>query len=111
MSIHRQVHQFPRGPAPGARNRLGVARAHGRRCSRADSRHDGRRQLAHGVSRRDAERLQPAGAITAANANPGADTVVLSAGTYTLAIPGTGEDANATGDLDLTDDLTLQGAD
>ena len=55
--------------------------------------------------------MQPAGAITAANANPGADTVVLSAGTYTLAIPGTGEDANATGDLDLTDDLTLQGAD
>jgi hypothetical protein len=51
------------------------------------------------------------GAITAANANPGADTVVLPSGTYTLTIAGTGEDANATGDLDVTDDLALQGAD
>ena len=51
------------------------------------------------------------GAITVANANPGADTVVLPSGTYTLTIAGTGEDANATGDLDVTDDLALQGAD
>ena len=46
-----------------------------------------------------------------ANASPGADTVVLPSGTYTLTIAGTGEDANATGDLDVTDDLALQGAD
>ena len=51
------------------------------------------------------------GAVTVANANPGADTVVLPSGTYTLTIAGTGEDANATGDLDVTDDLALQGAD
>ena len=50
------------------------------------------------------------GAISAANSSPGADTVVLPSGTYTLTLAGTGEDANATGDLDVTDDLTLQGA-
>src|SRR5262245_14986305 len=51
------------------------------------------------------------GAITTANGNPGADTIVLPSGTYTLTITGTGEDANATGDLDVTDDLVLQGED
>ncbi|MBI4034772.1 MAG: CSLREA domain-containing protein [Candidatus Chisholmbacteria bacterium] len=49
-------------------------------------------------------------AITAANALPGADTIILPASTYTLSLAGTGEDANATGDLDITDDLTLNGA-
>jgi hypothetical protein len=51
------------------------------------------------------------GAITAANGNPGADVITLPAGTYTLTIAGAGEDANATGDLDITDDLTINGAD
>jgi CSLREA domain-containing protein len=49
-------------------------------------------------------------AIQEANALPGADTITLPAGTYTLAIAGAGEDAAATGDLDITDDLTLTGA-
>lgn len=49
-------------------------------------------------------------AIIAANALPGPDVIVLPAGVYTLAIPGAGEDAAATGDLDITDDLTVQGA-
>ncbi len=41
----------------------------------------------------------------------GADTIVLPAGNYVLAIPpGTGEDAAATGDLNVLDDLTLVGA-
>jgi CSLREA domain-containing protein len=58
-------------------------------------------------------------AITAANADvavdgcaagSGADTIDAPAGTYTLSIAGTLEDANATGDLDVTDDLTISGA-
>ena len=48
-------------------------------------------------------------AIVAANAAGGADTIDLPAGTYTLSIAGAGEDAAATGDLDITDDLTITG--
>jgi CSLREA domain-containing protein len=59
-------------------------------------------------------------AITAANtdaayggctAGNGADTITLPAGWYyyTLTIAGTGEENNATGDLDITDDLTING--
>lgn len=49
-------------------------------------------------------------AIQETNSLPGADTITLPAGTYTLSIPGADEDAAATGDLDITDDLTLTGA-
>ena len=49
-------------------------------------------------------------AIIAANANPGADTITLPAGTYTLTIAGAGEDGGATGDLDILGDLTINGA-
>jgi CSLREA domain-containing protein len=62
-------------------------------------------------------------AITAANsdtasgstegecdAGSGADTITLPAGTYTLTIAGAGEDSNATGDLDITSDITINGA-
>lgn len=38
-------------------------------------------------------------AVSAANANPGA--VLVPSGTYTLTIPGAGEDLNATGDIDI----------
>ena len=40
----------------------------------------------------------------------GADVIVLPTGTYTLTISGAGEDANATGDLDIldADGLTIQ---
>jgi len=48
-------------------------------------------------------------AIQEANALAGADTIVLKAEKYYLTIPGTGEDAAATGDLDITDDLTIKG--
>ena len=49
-------------------------------------------------------------AIIASNNDSGvADTIALSAGTYTLAIAGTGEDAAATGDLDILDPLTITG--
>jgi len=42
--------------------------------------------------------------------SPGLDTIVVPAGTYTLTIAGTGEDASETGDLDLKDTVTIQGA-
>jgi CSLREA domain-containing protein len=59
------------------------------------------------------EAIQAANTDTAVDACPagsGADTIVLPAGTYTLAIAGAGEDVNATGDFDITADLTIQGA-
>ncbi len=49
-------------------------------------------------------------AIQETNALAGPDIITLPAGTYTLSIPGADEDAAATGDLDITDDLTLTGA-
>src|SRR5262245_38134727 len=49
-------------------------------------------------------------AIRAANASPGTDTITLPAGAYTLALTGIGENAGATGDLDITESLTLNGA-
>jgi CSLREA domain-containing protein len=49
-------------------------------------------------------------AINAANAAPGADTVMVPAGAYTLARAGNDEDAGDTGDLDVTEELTVVGA-
>lgn len=49
-------------------------------------------------------------AIVAANGNDEADNITLGAGTHVLTITGTYEDACATGDLDITDTLTIQGA-
>lgn len=48
-------------------------------------------------------------AIQEANALPGPDSIILDDSTYLLTIPGTGEDACATGDLDITDDLVIKG--
>ncbi|HEX4960280.1 MAG TPA: CSLREA domain-containing protein [Thermoanaerobaculia bacterium] len=48
-------------------------------------------------------------AILAANQNPGEDVILLHAGTYTLTIPGSGEDLGATGDLDVLGNLILLG--
>jgi len=45
-------------------------------------------------------------ACTAGDA--GADTINLAAGTYTLDVVGATEDAAATGDLDVLDDLTIE---
>lgn len=44
-------------------------------------------------------------------AGSGADTIALDAGTYALTVIGAGEDAAATGDLDITSDITITGAD
>ena len=49
-------------------------------------------------------------AVIAANASGGADIITLPAGTYTLTIGGRGEDAAATGDLDINNSLTINGA-
>lgn len=48
-------------------------------------------------------------AIMAANASPGEDTIVLSNGTYALALQGPGEDAARTGDLDIHGNVTIIG--
>ena len=53
-------------------------------------------------------------AIQESNALPGADDISLPvpdlAGAYALGITGAGEDAGATGDLDITDDVTITGS-
>lgn len=49
-------------------------------------------------------------AVDGCVAGSGADTVIVPTGTYSLTIPGVNEVANASGDLDILDDLTLQGA-
>jgi CSLREA domain-containing protein len=49
-------------------------------------------------------------AVIAANASPGNDTVVVPAGTYELSLGGRDEDGAASGDLDITDPLTIEGA-
>jgi len=49
-------------------------------------------------------------AIDACTAGNGADTITVPAGTYGLTIAGADEDAALTGDLDITDHLTITGA-
>ena len=52
-------------------------------------------------------------AISAANAGPGGDTITVPGGTYLLTIGNAGganEDGNATGDLDVNNSVTIQGA-
>ena len=49
-------------------------------------------------------------AFAAANSTPGADVIVLGPGTWTLSRAGAGEDATATGDLDVTGELSIVGA-
>ncbi len=49
-------------------------------------------------------------AIIASNATVDHDTINVPAGRYVLAIPGFGEQAAATGDLDITGGVTIRGA-
>lgn len=49
-------------------------------------------------------------AILAANTTAGPDEITLGSDTYTLSIIGTGENAAATGDLDISEDLVINGA-
>ena len=48
-------------------------------------------------------------AVQEANALAGADTISLPAGTYTLGVPGAGENAAVSGDLDITGSLEITG--
>lgn len=48
-------------------------------------------------------------AVQETNVLPGPQTIDLPVGTYQLTIPGSGEDHAETGDLDITDTLTIQG--
>jgi CSLREA domain-containing protein len=48
-------------------------------------------------------------AVQEANALAGPDRIFVPFGTYFLEIPGADEDQAATGDLDLTDDVTIIG--
>lgn len=48
-------------------------------------------------------------AIQEANATAGADTINVAPGIYNLTLAGSGENASATGDLDITDDVTING--
>lgn len=48
-------------------------------------------------------------AIQDGNAAPGPNGAILGPGTYVLSIGGTGEDASATGDLDITDNFLIEG--
>ncbi len=50
------------------------------------------------------------GAIIAANGASGADVIDVPEGAYALTIAGGAEEASATGDLDITDGLTINGA-
>ena len=49
-------------------------------------------------------------AVQEANALEGADTISIPAGVYTLTIEGADENSAASGDLDITDNLTIIGA-
>ena len=48
-------------------------------------------------------------AIQAADARGGSNSIIVPSGTFTLTIAGAGEDASATGDLDITGNLTIKG--
>ncbi len=49
-------------------------------------------------------------AVIASNNTSGNDTLNLAAGTYTLTIAGAGDDASATGDIDIQTNITIAGA-
>ncbi len=56
---------------------------------------------ANGISLREA--------IQAANNEAGLDEIIITAGTYTLATDGNGENANVSGDLDITQEVVIRG--
>lgn len=66
--------------------------------------------LGDGIAADSEGRVTLRAAIQEANALLGADTIVLPAGLFDLSLLGAGEDGAATGDLDITDSVTLTGA-
>ncbi|MBM3130940.1 MAG: hypothetical protein FJ009_20220 [Chloroflexi bacterium] len=65
--------------------------------------------LADGICHTAAETCTLRAAIMQANALGGMNTISLPAGIYTLTIPGAYEDYALTGDLDIQNDLTING--
>ena len=63
-----------------------------------------------GICDDEADRCTLRAAIMEANALASVDTIILPDGTYTLSIPGVGDDTGVSGDLDVTDDLTITGS-
>src|SRR5262249_9801641 len=63
-----------------------------------------------GLARDNSGNTSLRAAVMEANALAGADTIILPPGTYFLARAGANENAGATGDLDVTDNLTVQGS-
>jgi hypothetical protein len=49
-------------------------------------------------------------AIDESNASPGVDEIELPTGDFVLTVAGSGEDVNASGDLDIAGDVTIRGA-
>lgn len=49
-------------------------------------------------------------AIQEANATPGQDTIILGSNNVIISVQGVDEDEGATGDLDITDDLIIEGS-
>lgn len=49
-------------------------------------------------------------AVQQANATAGTDEIVIPAGVYSLITPGAGENASVTGDLDITESVSIRGA-
>lgn len=49
-------------------------------------------------------------AVMDSNATAGSDTITLGAGVFTMSLPGRSENAALTGDLDITGNLTIEGA-
>ena len=66
--------------------------------------------LSDGIAADSLGRVTLRAAIQQANALSGGDTITLPAGTYSLTQFGSGENAGATGDLDILDGVTLTGA-
>src|SRR5687768_13520300 len=64
----------------------------------------------NGVCATSASACSLRAAIEEANARPGADVVVVPAGTYALGIRPVNQNDIATGDLDITDSVAIEGA-
>jgi len=66
--------------------------------------------IGNGVALDSAGKTSLRAVIQESNALPGTDKITLGAGTFNLSRAGASENAAATGDLDITDDLIIQGA-
>ena len=62
-----------------------------------------------GVCSTESDSCSLRAAIQEANALEGADLITVPAGIYSLTIEGAGEDDGATGDLDILDDVVIEG--